>query len=77
MLRDTPTGQEFKGQISLAQHDNTGPFCHSEEQGDEESRVMQKSLRDGLKLYFGRPGGGLWGLRFQCAYSGASGLKAS
>ncbi len=45
MLRDTPTGQEFKGQISLAQHDNTGPFCHSERlhchsERSEESRCL-------------------------------------
>ncbi len=26
MLRDTPAGQEFKGQISLAQHDNLNPL---------------------------------------------------
>ncbi len=48
--RYTPTGQEFKGQISLAQHDDTGPFCHSEEQSDEESRVMQSSLWKGAAL---------------------------
>ncbi len=36
MLRDTPTGQEGKGRISLAQHDNKRLFCHSEEQRDED-----------------------------------------
>jgi len=42
MLRHTPSGQEGKGQISLAQHDEKEPFCHSEEQRDEESRGCAK-----------------------------------
>ncbi len=42
MLRHTPPGQEGKGRVSLAQHDNKRLFCHSEEQRDEESRGYAK-----------------------------------
>ena len=44
-------GQEGKGQISLAQHDEREPFCHSEEQRDEESRGFAKvSLSGGSSI---------------------------
>jgi hypothetical protein len=49
LLRHTPSGQEGKGQISLAQPDEREPFCHSEEQRDEESRGCAKVSLSGVK----------------------------
>jgi hypothetical protein len=34
--------------LRQAQHDNKGLFCHSEEQSDEESRVLQSSSYQGV-----------------------------
>jgi len=45
--------KSIKGRSEMlrqAQHDNKGPFCHSEEQSDEESRVMQRSPWQGRKI---------------------------